>query len=168
MKKIYAGLLSGLLILTALSSCDKQETVDVTKTGYLYNRGWQIIGLRSTSNVDVEEPIWVNLYDAMDPCKKDDYYFFSTKSSGAVYDHFIKCALSDPDSVQFWFSVSEDDQFIKVYSNPEDVEGSILVQGKITTPHIDTFKVNHRYWNPTTELNEEIEFTFKHFVPTDF
>lgn len=169
MKKIYAALISGLFAVATLSSCEKEpEPIDVTKNAFLHERAWQMSDYRLTTNIDAEVPVWTDLFTMMDPCKKDDYFFFHTKNSGAVYDYFIKCATTDPDSEPFYFSITDNDQYITVYTNPEDMAGSIILQGKITTPHIDEFKVNHRYWNEATELTEEVEFTFNKIVPVDF
>lgn len=169
MKKIISVLLAGIMGLTLFSSCEEdKEPIDVTKNAFLYQRAWKLVGLQQTLNIDAETPIWNDLYVLMEPCEQDDYMYFHTKSSGATFDYFIKCSSTDVDSTNFWYNITDNDSYITVYTNPDDMASSIVLQGGMSTPHIDTFRVTYTYFNEGTELNEQIQYTFEKIVPTDF
>jgi len=149
-------------------SCDKkEEPIDVSKRAYLYDRAWNLIEHRHTINADDEFPVYTDVLATTSPCKYDDFYFFDTKTSGVYSDYFVRCDASLPEHTPIFLDISEDDQIISVYSNPDDINASLLIYGHMKTPHIDTFTVENRYWSEDTET---FQLDFKKFVvtyPTD-
>lgn len=167
MKKILFAVGIGVLFSSVLVSCEKpKEPIDVTKNAFLLKRAWKLKDKKFTANVDVETPVWVDEYTPLEPCKKDDYLYFHTTSSGAVFDYFVKCATTSPDSIAFWYAITDNDNTINIYTNPDDMAGSNIMWGKIETPNINEFKVIQKSFNTTTELNEQREYTYEAFTPT--
>lgn len=167
MKKILLLLGLGILFSTIFTSCEKKDPIDVTKNAYLFERAWKLKDIQFTLNIEDEFPVWVDEFTSMEPCKKDDYLYFHTKNSGAVFDYFIKCAASQPDSINFWFSITENDQMISIYTDPEDIDNSTIMWGQMETPNINEFRILQRVFNDSTETTTQRVYTYEYFKPTD-
>lgn len=157
--------LSVILASLVLSSCNEnEEPIDVTKRAYLHTRAWNLIEHQYTNNADAEVPVFTDLLATTSPCRFDDFYFFTTKNSGVYSDYFVRCDATLPEQTPIFLDISEDDNIISVYTNPDDVGASMLLYGVMKTPHIDTFTVENRYWD---EASETFHLDKKKFVVTE-
>lgn len=168
MKKILILAVASVLGISALTSCEKEKTpIDVTKNAFLLERAWKVKAINFTANADAETPAWNDVFTILEPCKKDDYYYFTTLNTGNKHDYFVKCNVSDPDQFEFFYTVTENDTRISLYTNPDDPGASTLFYGIMETPNINEFKITNKYFNGASELNEAYEYVFEMTVPTD-
>lgn len=168
MKKILTLALLAVSASFSFTSCEKdKEKIDVTKNAFLYERAWVLKSAVYTDDIDVEFPAYIDLYSTMEPCQKDDYYYFNTKNSGELHEYFIKCNEDNPNFIPFYFNITDNDSYITIYTNPEDPGASVIMSGIMTTPNIDEFKVVNRYFDGTTEKNVQYEYVFEPIIPSD-
>lgn len=157
---VFAGVL--------FASCEEEkEPIDVSKRAYLHGRAWNMIEYFSTMDADAEVPVYVDVLDGMSVCTYDDFMFFTTKSEGIYSDYFVRCDIMLPEQYPIYLDISADDNIISVYTNPDDVSGSLILYGTMSTPHIDTFTVEHRFWDETTETFHMNKKKFVVTNPTD-
>lgn len=165
MKKI----LLSVLVITSMfgfSSCEKEEDpIDVTKNAYLFDRTWKLTGELYCADLDVEVPVYTDVYATLPDCYTDNFYFFNTKSTCQINDYWLKCSSTNPDITEVNFLVSNEDTYIKFYTNPDDIDNSIFLQGVMTTPDIEHFVITHTYWDEGTEKNVESIYYFEKFTP---
>lgn len=155
-------LIFALATCTIFASCVKDEDkdpIDVSKTTYLKDGGWQLKKWTWLVNVDDSTSETRDIYEPLSGCEKDNYLIFNTNNTVTRYEGNSKCEISAPDSVAYSYELVDNDGFLRIWSNPEDKDNSIVLAGKAIYPSIDTFFVTYRKPHPSdsTKTSEYVE-----------
>ena len=142
MKKIILA----LACCGVLASCVKDEDkdpIDVSKTTYLMDGRWQLKAYTWLPDIGDSTAFPVDVYTPLSGCVKDNYYTFNTTNAVARHEGGSKCVISDPDSLEYRYALTETDKFLRIWSNADDMENSTVLAGSIEYPSIDTFIVTY-------------------------
>lgn len=165
MKKILLALSSFVLLFTA--SCTKEiddRDVDVSKPVYLQESYWMLTSLIENLDYGNEESLDKEIFPFLDDCIKDNVYEFETKSDFSVAEHHLKCNASNPDKTNYYYSISNKDNYIKIWSNPDDIDNSIYMQGEITTINTKKFTIKTVHYNESTTKTEMRLYTYETYL----
>ena len=165
MKKILLALSSCILLITA--SCTKEiddKSIDVSKPVYLQESYWMLTSLIENLDYDNEDSPDKERFPFLNDCIKDDVYEFETTSNFSVAEHHLKCNASNPDKTNYFYAISNNDSHIKIWSNPDDIDNSIYMQGTITTINTRKFTIKTVTYNKTTEKNEMRLYTYETYL----
>lgn len=149
MRKLILALACCGLLASCVKDIDK-EIVDVSKTTYLMNGKWQLKAMTWLPDINDPTAFPVDVYTSKGDCEKDNQFVFATSSVMVEYEN-LKCALTQPDSTIYNYALTQNDRFLSVWSNPDDVANSIFLAGDITFPSIDTFVVTYNGVHPQNQ-----------------
>jgi len=148
MKKVIFA----LAICAAIVSCQKEEDtkpIDVSKTVYLMDKGWIVKGWTFRANVnDTLAPADSSYFNSINGCEKDNILVFNTTSKATIYEGGSKCDQQAPDSVEYYYTLSNNDNNIRIYGSPDDIDNTTYINGDITYSSIDTFSIKYRKPSP--------------------
>jgi len=162
MKKYILALLS--ISVLALNSCTKEEDdedIDVSKSVYLVDGYWKLTSLLVNNDIDNELSPTNETFDFLDGCIKDNVYEFNSKTSMTIHEERLKCNANNPDKQDYYYSITNNDSYIKIWSNPDNPNESIFLDGTIQTISVTKFIVKKTYWNETTEKNVFTQHTYE-------
>jgi hypothetical protein len=162
MKKFILALAGLGLFATA---CKKEDPIDTSKTKYLMDKYWRMTSSLYTADVSDPLSLPVDIFPGFPTCRKDDYYHFATASTGEVHDHFDKCSGADPDESPFFWNLSNNETYLRIYTNPEFPEESIHLAGDVTYVSIDTFVLTYLDYNEVSEKTSRYTNTYVKVVP---
>jgi hypothetical protein len=142
--------------LSLLASCSKNvesdTPIDASKSKMLMDGSWQLKAYMVNPNIYDSLAVPQDMYTPMEGCVKDNFYIFASTSSLIQYEHFHKCQVSAPDSIVLNYTLTNNEKHIKVWANPEDVDHSIILDGDITYPSIDSFVVDYQVYDSVSEV----------------
>lgn len=165
MKKILLALSSCVLLFTA--SCTKEiddKDVDVSKPVYLQQSYWMLTSLIENLDYGNEESLDKETFPFLNDCIKDNIYDFESTSDFSVAEHHLKCNASNPDKTNYFYNITKNDGYIRIWSNPDDIDGSIYMQGDITTINTKKFTIKNVRYNESTEKNEMRLYTYETYL----
>lgn len=152
-----------LLIFAAfgllMTSCQKDldtatdaPLIDASKAQLLMHGMWQLTGYTINPNINDSNAYAVDYFPPIPGCEKDNLIKFQSKSLMTIHEGLSKCVLSAPDSVDFSYSLTNDDQRITIWSNPDDMANSILYDGDITYPSLNKFVLYYLVYDEVSEI----------------
>lgn len=163
MKKIFYLLLASSTLF--LASCTKEEDdieLDASNTALLQQEYWRMTSMTVNPDVDNDESFPQDSYQYLNACYKDNVWSFPNGTDAHMDEHYLKCNINDPQIHEYKYNI-ENDSYLRIYSNPDDRDNSIYIQGKITALTHDSFILEHRYWDENTEKNVLITRGFAKF-----
>ncbi len=149
MKKIVLAL-AGCAFLFA--SCEKAEEdkqpIDVSKTKFLMEGAWQLKAYTIVADISDPASPPIDAYAPIPACVKDDYLAFHSPNEVTEYAGDMKCPQSpgqdeQPDYLSFFYSLTNDDQHLTIWSNPDDPDNSIRMVGEMKYPSINVFEISY-------------------------
>lgn len=146
MKKIIFALASCAVLASCVKEKDK-EPIDVSKTTYLLDGRWQLKSYIRYN--DLNDTLSVS--DALTPmsgCEKDNYFDFTSANTVFQHEGNSKCEITAPDSLEYRYSLTSDDRYLRIWSNPDDADNSIVLAGDIKYPSIDSFVLSYTQPSP--------------------
>jgi len=155
MKKLLLIIVAATMVV----SCEKkEEIIDVSKTRYLMDGFWQLKASKLNPDINDENSVEMDQFPDLQLCLKDNVYKFWTPSQFTVYDGLVKCDVTQPDSLDyFWKFTDGKESYMIVYSNEEFPDESLYWHGEMTYLTIDTFIVDY------TETDESSGITSRTF-----
>jgi len=147
MKKIVLA----LAVCATIASCQKKEDtdpIDVSKSTYLMNGKWQLKAFTWLPDINDSTSFETDQYEALPGCEKDNYYVFNTLNRVSLYDNMTKCNISAPDSIVYGYVLSNNDNYLEVYTNPDDVNHVNVLYGSVTYESIDSFLLTNTQPHP--------------------
>ena len=165
-----------LLIFAAfgllMTSCQKDldtatdaPLIDASKAQLLMNGYWQLTGYTINPNVNDSNAFPVDYFPPIPGCEKDNLYKFQSKTLLTIFEGNSKCILSAPDSVDFTYSLTNDEQHIKIWSVPDDMEHSTIYDADITYPTTKKFIIYYKIYDDVSELTSGHTRTFEKLEP---
>jgi len=151
-----------LLIIAAATmmvSCEKkEEIIDVSKTRYLMDGFWQLRASKLNPDINAEESVEMDQFPDLQLCLKDNVYKFWTPSQFTIYDGLVKCDVTQPDSLDYYWKFTDDkESYMIVYRDLDMPQESLYWHGNMTYLTIDTFIMTY------TETDEESGVTSQTF-----
>lgn len=158
MKKLILALASCALFASCVKEEDKKP-IDVSKTTFLMAGKWQLKVYTWLPDIADSTSTPVDAYTALPGCKKDNYFIFNTINRVSLYEGMSKCAISDPDSTVFGYTLTNNDQYLDIYTFPDEAEHTTYLGGDMKYPTIDTFVITYLKRNPqdTTKTSRYTE-----------
>lgn len=165
MKKFFLFALGICLFASCAKNVDEDGQVNATKQKMLMDKAWQLRGYMIDPDINDSTDIPVNAYTPIPDCKKDNYLIFNDDHTVSEYDHYIKCAMTDPDTVAYNYSLTNNENHLMVWSNPDDVDHSVVMDGDMTYPSIDTFILTFQVYDSIQKITSEHVQTFVKYIP---
>lgn len=140
-----------LAICATVVSCQKKEDtdpIDVSKTTYLMDKSWKLTFFTWLPDINDSASFPVDVYTPLSGCEKDDFFRFYTKNRVSDNEGGSKCNLSDPDSTVYGYELTNNDKFLRIYTDPDLPEHDDVLAGDITYPSIDSFVVTYTAPHP--------------------
>lgn len=162
MKKVLLALSSILLLMTA--SCTKEiddQDLDVSKPVYLQDSYWMLTSLIVDPDYGGDNSAPNETFPTLADCEKDNVFDFRTDTEYIVDESFLKCNANNPDQATYYYMITQNDSYIKIYSNPEDIDNSVLMQGEIETISIYKYTIKVLTYDENTELTEMKLYTYE-------
>lgn len=144
-------LILALAMCAAIASCQKKEDkdpIDVSKTTYLMDGKWQLKVSLWLPDVNDSNATWVDQYTPLPGCEKDNFYVFNTLTRVSLYEGGVKCNISAPDSIVYGYRLTNNDNYLEIYTNPDEENHSNVLAGTVTYSTIDSFMVTYRQQHP--------------------
>lgn len=154
MKKLVL-LLFGLSVFAA---CEKPEgfddPIDASKDRLLQDGKWQLKAY--TLNEDINDPLVFprDRYSDLPGCRTDDYFIFAAPTF-TRYENWDKCGQDDPDMIEYYYSLENDENYLRVWAVADDPANSVVMQGDLRYPGVDTFILTYQEFDEATELTSE-------------
>ncbi len=149
-------LLAGLGLTLLFASCKKAEEdkqpIDVSKTKMLMDGSWKLKSYIFINDVNDPTSMPLDYYTPLAGCEKDNFFVFNTRSAVTLYEGNTKCAATAPDTIAYNYSFENDEKYLRIFANPDDVANSTILAGDITYPAPDSFIVKYTSYNETTEV----------------
>ncbi len=153
-----------LLIIVAASmfvACKKEETIDVSKTRYLMDGFWQLKASTLNPDINDETSIDMDQYPDLQLCYKDNVYKFWTPSQFTVYDGLVKCDVTQPDSLDYYWKFTDTkESYILIYSQVDNPDESLYWYGDMTYITIDTFMMTYTTTDEESGVTSRTKNTF--------
>ncbi|MGQ0737545.1 MAG: lipocalin family protein [Bacteroidota bacterium] len=150
MKKYLSFLAAALpAILFLFSSCDKDDNTPKTKRELLTQASWKF------------KSATINGSDAsglIATCEKDNILFFAAAGTGNINEGATKCNATDPDSVPFTWSFSQNETVINLSS-------AFITGGETNVTLVsltETELVVSFFYTPPVGPSREMIVTFQH------
>jgi hypothetical protein len=147
MKKVILA----LAICATIVSCQKKEDtdpIDVSKTTYLMNGTWKLKFSTWLPDINDSTSFPVDVYTPLPGCEKDNFYKFNSINRTTLYEGGSKCDQTSPDSIVYGYKLTQNDQHLEIYTDPDAVDHSIVLAGTTTYPRIDSFVVTYTAPHP--------------------
>ena len=165
MKKLLLVFAAFGLLMTScqkdLDTATDAPLIDASKAQLLMNGLWQLTGYTINPNINDSLAFPVDYFPPIPGCEKDNLLKFQSKSLMTIHEGFSKCVLSAPDSVDYSYSLTNDDQRIKIWSNPDDMENSIIYDAAITYPSLKKFVMVYEVYDNVSEITSGHTKTFE-------
>jgi len=142
MKKVIFTLATCATIV----SCQKKEDtdpIDVSKTVYLMDQGWQLKASTYLPDINDSTAFPEDWYVSLAGCTKDDILKFNTINRCSIYEGASKCNVLNPDSVVYGYNLTNNDAHITIFTDPDADTHTVLYDGEMTYPSIDTFVLTY-------------------------
>lgn len=140
MKKILLATIAAACFLT---SCKDEPKIDISYEKALMDKDWILTDIQVNPNVKVPTNTWTSSFGSIPPCLKDNKWYFKSTSDLTISEHWTKCSPSDPDTKNLFYTI-QNENYIKIYSNKSNVDGSIVVKGDFKLVDIKTFTIDER------------------------
>lgn len=148
MKKIILALACCSALFASCVKDEDKDPIDVSKTTYLMDGRWQLKVFTWLPDIGDSTSTPVDVYTPLPGCQKDNFYIFNTQTRTSLYEGNSKCNVSDPDSVVYGYNLTNNDQHLEIFTNPDDANHEIRLAGDMTYPTIDTFVITYLKQNP--------------------
>lgn len=157
MKKLLFAVLCSSFFLT---SCKEEAKVDISFEKNLMDKHWVLADLKNNPNVNVPTNTWTSVYGGVAPCVKDNRWFFKSTSDLSIDEYWTKCTTSAPDITNVFYNI-QNENYIKIYSNKSNVDGSIIVKGDFKMVDVNTFTIDERKQGSTSAITISNIYTYK-------
>jgi hypothetical protein len=147
MNKIILSLAACAMIASCTKKEDK-DPIDVSKTTLVMDGKWQLKAISWLPDVNDPTSFPVDDFSPLPGCEKDNFLIFKTKSNVTLFENGSKCSISAPDSIEYMYTLTNDDKFIRIYANAEDPANSSILAGDVKYPTVDSFIVTYTKTNP--------------------
>lgn len=162
MKKLILFFAAFSILFTSCQKSDEDlNPIDASKVKLLMDGYWKLTDYKVLPDVSDSTAFQMDLYTPIPGCEKDDFYKFVSPSIFTKYEGDSKCTVSAPDSVQFYYQLTENENHLIMWSNPDDREHSIIYDAQITYPSLKKFILVYRIYSENTELTSEHTKTFQ-------
>lgn len=125
--------LLGLVALLTLFSCKKEEntpsnvpSTKQTKTEMLSAHGWKLDGFVSIFEVPGGQPFEFDVFDSLEPCEKDNLFFFNAGNVFVQDEGNSKCISTDPQKITGEWSFNENDETLFWTYDSESFECDVI------------------------------------------
>lgn len=149
-------LLAGLGFTLLFASCKKAEEdkqpIDVSKTKMLMDGRWQLKAYVFVNDINDPTSMPLDYYTPIAGCEKDNFYIFNNSNTVSLYEATTKCAATAPDSTVYNYLFTNDEKYLRMFGNPDDIDNSLVLAGDVTYPSVDSFVVKYTTYNETTEI----------------
>lgn len=165
MKKFLFAILA---VALAFSSCTKEEDdndIDVSKKAMITQGYWQMTSYKVQADYYDPEQFPVEQIETLDQCLKDNVWVFTSDKEMKIEENFMKCVITDPDVKYFFYEVYGNDTWIKIWSNPDDIDNSILYNGEIKTINADNFIIKTTTYNSSNDKTTLHVRGFTKYIP---
>mgnify|MGYP000886972399 CR=1 FL=1 len=166
MKKfLYAILAASTLFF---SSCTKEEDdnkIDISKPVMLQRGYWQMTSYKVQANYYDPEQFPVEQIETLDQCLKDNVWVFTSDTELKIEENFMKCVITDPDVRYLYYDIYGSDTWIKIWSNPDDIDNSIVLNGEIKNISADEFIVKSTTYDEATQITTLHVRGFTKYIP---
>jgi len=161
-----------LLIFAAfgllMASCQKDldtatdaPLIDASKARLLMDGYWQLTAYTVNPDFNDSTAFPTDVFPQMPGCEKDNLYKFVSPTLLSIQEGATKCGLSAPDSVDYVYSLTNNESHFTVWSNPDDLEHSLVYDAEITYPSTKKFIIVYHVYNDATKLTSEHIKTFE-------
>ncbi|RQO31445.1 hypothetical protein DBR32_05645 [Taibaiella sp. KBW10] len=157
MKKVLLAVLCSTLLFT---SCKEEAKIDISYEKTLMDKHWVLTDLKNNPNVNVSTNTWTSTFGSVAPCLKDNRWFFKSTSDLSIDEYWTKCTSSAPDVANVFY-VIQSENYIKIYTNKSNVDGSILVKGDFKMVDVNTFTIDERKQGTTAAITISNIYTYK-------
>ncbi|PSK92033.1 hypothetical protein [Taibaiella chishuiensis] len=151
-KLLLAGLGFTLLFASCSKSEEDKQPIDVSKTKMLMSGKWQLKAYVFVNDISDPTSMPLDYYTPLPGCEKDNFFIFNTTNQVSLYEGNTKCAATAPDSTVYNYNFTNDEKYLKIYSNPDDVDNSLILWGDVKYPTVDSFVIYYTTFNSTTEI----------------
>jgi len=160
MKKIIL-FVAGIGLLASCSKNVKSDTpIDASKSKMLMDGAWQLKAYMINPDINDSLSIPQDAYTPLPGCVKDNFYVFHNAGVLVQYEGYHKCTLSDPDSVALLYQLSNNETHLRVWSNPDDPEHSVLFDGNMAYPSVDSFILDFQTYDSAADMTSEHTLTY--------
>lgn len=164
MRKIFYLLLASSSLF--LASCTKEEDdidLDASNTALLQQEYWRLTSMTFNPDINNVESVIQDAFQYLNDCYTDNVWAFPNSTDVNVDEYYLKCNINDPQVHNYKFNI-QNDSYLRIYTNPDDMNASILIEGKIVTETHDKFFVEHEYWEENTERTVRVIRGFEKFT----
>lgn len=165
MKKLLLIALGACLFVACNKNVDDDGPIDASKQKMLMDKAWQLKAYTVNPNINDTNSFPQDQYEDLADCIKDNYYIFNDQYTMSLYDHYQKCTMSEPDTIAYYYSLTNDEKYLTVWSNPDDIDHSMVMYGNMTYPSIDSFILTWQVYDSTTETTSESVQTYVKLIP---
>lgn len=165
MKKLLLFVLMAGLFVSCEKNLDQDGVVDASKRRMLMDKAWQMTSYTVNPDIDNEQTQPVDVYTGIPECTKDNYFIFNDSFHVSQYDHYVKCSLSDPDTLEMFYQLYENETQLRVWQDNDDPDNTVVMQGNMTYPSVNEFILTWHVYDENTELTAEHVQTFRKVVP---
>lgn len=163
MKKVLLAL--SALIIVGFNSCTKEEDevdIDVSKPSYLTKSYWEVTSVMVNPDYYNELSMATETFMVDSPlCFRDNIYDFASTTTFVVDELHLKCNANDPQQTTYFYSITNNDSQLKMWTNNDDPDGSIWFDGEIRTINIDKFTTTQYTYIPATEKTVQTVVTYE-------
>lgn len=154
MKKLVL-LLLGLSVFTA---CEKTEgaddPIDASKSRLLQDGKWQLKAYTVNPNIHDSLMVPEDKYADLPGCRQDDYFVFAP-ATFTRYENWTKCGQDQPESTEYYYALENNENYLRVWAVADDPANSVVMEGDMKYPSIDTFILSYQLFDAETEWTSE-------------
>lgn len=165
MKKLLLIAFGACLLASCAKNLDDDGPIDASKQKMLMDKAWQLKAYTVNPNIYDTTSFPQDEYASISNCIKDNYYIFNDEATISEYDHYQKCLLGDSDTIAYNYSLTNDEKYLTVWSNPDDPDNSVIMYGDMTYPSVDSFILTYQVYDSVNEITAEHVKTYIKIVP---
>lgn len=166
MRKLLLFTLGICLFASCSKNLDTNGPIDASKQKMLMSaKSWQLRAFTLNPHLEDTNSVAYSIYNTIPDCQKDNYYIFNSQTTVSLYDHYLKCTLSEPDTIAYSYSLTNNEKHLKVWSDPHDPQNSIVMEGDMTYPSIDTFILTYETYDANADSTAQYVKTFVRYTP---
>lgn len=165
MKKLLLFALGACLFAACNKNLDNEGPIDASKQKMLMDKAWQLKAYTVNPNINDTNSFPQDQYQNLPDCIKDNYYIFNDARTLSLYDHYQKCTMSEPDTTAYIYSLTNDEKYLTVWSDPNDPVHSTVMYGNMTYPSVDSFLLTWQVYDSTSKITSEYVQTYIKMIP---
>lgn len=154
MKKLLLFTLCVGIFASCGKNLEDDGPVDATKQKTLMDKSWQMVDYLVNNNYGDENSTFNSIFKTTIPdCARDDYFVFKDEDTLIWNDNWIKCLLSEPDTKTYYYSLTNKEKNLTVWSDNEEPDNSFVMGGELEFPSVDTFFLSWDVYNAQADQN---------------